>query len=774
MLSFSPPRDLSSEARDRLDARVRHLLKRADLGSDPDSSFEQSFASLAYTYLKERVPRIMDHVIGFQLLDRNEKKNKAVGLFGFKLGELWTYGPVFFRKNGLKGHEIQYLKDYDLFLPLSESWVNYLLAQQPENLGKGSPEKAFRLGAQQPDLSELAFRRRNSGGFKFGSARWHVPPVFASLRQKRAAAWPRELPDSHVFDLTEALQKSFPLLKRAWQIAQRCPEIKRGFDQFYGPQFFRKLGEHHLTQAQAQSRLQLRPVTVKAAASRDPVRAGRLRVLTRKDAAKRDGLLIVTQEQREVLILQPAVIDDQRTEDEVSKAYTLQGPVALENPNVAGMFQIVLADLKPYRCAVFPAPIGGHANTALLIDEDGQYQLPTRTDVYGHGESDEAYKQWFDDQSSTSQLTTGGKYVAVTQDGRASVPFEIEESLGDGNYAVRCLNYSYSSCGSPDSYTKPVGTSRRFDRVRVNGHKGTKLHQAVDGLLIPEDAKIIKVRSVDYGAKELGDGSSVAAVLTGRTDRLKTYYDGTEFELKSAAFGDQRLGPLDALISLVQDHGLKEAAAKEILQETETRRGGSWRIAYAPWCLRKKAYRDIGPGGFMTDMGSVTPTFPEPVYGNEPGVQSAPAIYSSEDQVPVDALEPNGYDQSLEEQFAIGPDWETLGMAQEASRRGTKDVFDASLFTGLLRHTPEYQMIDQHIGKAIATLDSLGRWLVSLYWHAEEFEERYGKNDLPELEDSLQNNLESLGKLTLFLAEKSGRNLLQGLGGPDIDGSADA
>jgi hypothetical protein len=52
-------------------------------------------------------------------------------------------------------------------------------------------------------------------------------------------------------------------------------------------------------------------------------------------------------------------------------------------------------------------------------------------------------------------------------------------------------------------------------------------------------------------------------------------------------------------------------------------------------------------------------------------------------------------------------------------------------------------------------LDKLGRILFMFYWHQEEFEDRYGKQDLPELEDSLRNAFEVLGDVVLFLKEKT-------------------
>ncbi len=40
------------------------------------------------------------------------------------------------------------------------------------------------------------------------------------------------------------------------------------------------------------------------------------------------------------------------------------------------------------------------------------------------------------------------------------------------------------------------------------------------------------------------------------------------------------------------------------------------------------------------------------------------------------------------------------------------------------------------------------------YWHNEEFADRYGKGDMPELENTLRNAFEMLGDLILFLKEK--------------------
>jgi hypothetical protein len=53
-------------------------------------------------------------------------------------------------------------------------------------------------------------------------------------------------------------------------------------------------------------------------------------------------------------------------------------------------------------------------------------------------------------------------------------------------------------------------------------------------------------------------------------------------------------------------------------------------------------------------------------------------------------------------------------------------------------------------------MDRVGRLLLLFYWHQDEFEERYGKDDLQKLEDTLREVFQSQGDLILFLKEKTG------------------
>jgi len=142
-------------------------------GLDSETSFEQAFSSLAHSYLRDKAPGLLDHEIGFQLLERNEDNTRAVGIFGFKVGPSWLYAPVFFLNGDLKGHELLYLKNQDMFCPLNEGWLNYLLSRKPPILGEEVTRNSRELGVLPPDIQQL---KRNP--YKYASTiPLNAPPL---------------------------------------------------------------------------------------------------------------------------------------------------------------------------------------------------------------------------------------------------------------------------------------------------------------------------------------------------------------------------------------------------------------------------------------------------------------------------------------------------------------------------------------------------------------------------------------------------------------------
>ncbi len=63
--------------------------------------------------------------------------------------------------------------------------------------------------------------------------------------------------------------------------------------------------------------------------------------------------------------------------------------------------------------------------------------------------------------------------------------------------------------------------------------------------------------------------------------------------------------------------------------------------------------------------------------------------------------------------------------------------------------------IDKNLPDIVTAVDKIGRSLFLLYFHMDDFKERYGQEDLADLEDTLKTSLKTNGKLVLFLKKRS-------------------
>jgi hypothetical protein len=93
--------------------------------------------------------------------------------------------------------------------------------------------------------------------------------------------------------------------------------------------------------------------------------------------------------------------------------------------------------------------------------------------------------------------------------------------------------------------------------------------------------------------------------------------------------------------------------------------------------------------------------------------------------------------------------------AQNAFQQNQKEVFDTAMISSMLNTVRQSDLVDRYLPDLTKAMDRWGRILFLFYWHNEDFSERYGKQDLPELEDTLRNVFESTGDAVLFLKQKT-------------------
>lgn len=752
---------------------TRSTVKRAAANDAPDSGFEQSFASIAYTYVRDKAPNLSDYMIGFQLLERNDDSTKAVGIFGFKIGEQWAYVPVFFLNGNLKGNDFLYLKNQDMFVPLDDSWVNELLAKKPHILGKPSKDDMRGHGAIQPNFNSL-ISPPNSGKYASEQPRikpWarDIMPKVASFITKNPAKLEKFAGLDDVMNLRNFLKTDVRLVKLAIDIKNKYPLVGSGMDEFYGPALLRDVLLDMRKEALAAERVSVLKATKKAVADNIP-----------KVEIKTDSIITentpMEDSDRERLLRDGYLIKDRRTGDEVSVAYNVQVMLALTNPDSTDVYDVLIKPGTFKRCLVIYKPHtkhgkGLHSTVVELEGDPKAFANYHSTKIFvkqqERGKSDiEEFKDWFDAlPSNKDTLAVDASYVIVSQNGNGTGVFEVREDIGDDCWRV-CWRGGEGD-QRPDYLPAVLDTEIKYpstkpiDIICFNKREGSNFKSIDDVLYIPPDAKIIKVKdapdcckcdkcrdkctcdyfSPDYSVSEEpikpGNLADLQMQIMQKTAEIKIWTDHNEVVINR-----RRMTKLAGLFHLVKDHGLREKQAKRMLKDAERLSGARFRIKYADQYAAME-------GGYSTG-------FPEPEYGTSPGYQNnVPAMTGPQDfsqaigQLQAANTDPSIYDNKLV------PDPMAMQTAQQAAQTGQKEVFDTTLISSMLKTVNEDSMIDKFIGPLIQAMDKLGRLLFMFYWHNEQFMDRFGKQDMPELEDSLKNGFNVLGNIVMYLRQKT-------------------
>lgn len=781
------------------------LDKSATLGGDPESSFEQAFGSLAFTYIKDKAPRLLDFMVGFQLVDRNEDNTKAMGIFGFKIGDQWIYSPVFFLNGDLKGHEMMYLKGQDLFVPQKENWVNHVLNAKPHILGEATPRSSQQLGVGTPDIRSLSMPPN------FGKYSAHQPRFspWAKLALPYLGKWATERVSQRYPDLLDRLHlpdllsESLSLTKAAMVACQSYPEIERLCHEFYGQDFLKQA----LLKLRDKAVIEERPNILRDIAGAPTKQAAGppVEIKTDVDRLITENLTDLTESERERLLRDGILVRDRRTGDEVSKAYNVQLPADLVNPDGSGIYDVLTRPGEFQELLIINEAhtSRGRCDFATVVRADGQKNWlnchKTRIWARPDKRTREQQYEWLDNRSSSS-LSAGGTYVVVCRSPmgtlEGSAPFTVDESLGDGCYKVwwhdiadrnrpPYLNntdrnrYQGSDLYGAGNFDRDQDYHGNGDIVCLNDRKGSRFRSFQGQLMVPPEAKVIAIEDPESDPSDQSmpccsprsksdpidpvSLSDIQMELVQKTAEMKLWADGLEVSINGGPLQSKIAG----LISLVRDYGFTEKTARHMLRESEA----AHRQRKPAYFRAKYAFGYPALGG-----GASAPAIPEQQYGFDQayggGVQTVNPQMDvlSPQELSASMTDPSVYDNSP----AAMPDPMAMQAAQQAGQMGQKEVFDASMLSGLLRAVRQDSLVDRYMGDLMKALDRLGRILFQFYWHNQDFSDRYGKADMPELEDTLRNSFEVVGDLVLFLKEKD-VNAVPGLDltAPTVDQSGE-
>lgn len=810
--------------REAVNRCARTRLKTAAPGGSPEQPFEQAFSNIASAYINEKAPSLLDYQVGFQLLEKNEEDSKAVGVFGFKVGPQWLYAPVFFLSGDLKGHELLYIKNQDMFVPMKENWLNYLLNRKPNVLGTPTDKNMRSIGVQQPNLTQLS---RSPSKYASANMPGWVQEALPALAYAASINPGKDPRYQSITDLPTFLKKEGKAVIRSLVLSfQETPALAKAFQDFHGFEIIDEaIKEANLREKRANSSSvmadaecvntptgvkcktkDVKPKSVldvesteinvepgdpiKSAKDGEPLGKGITFALERKlqvftyDNVLEHGTALedLDDKERSKLLKDKVVIRDNRDDNDVLTAYEVQSPVRLQNPTESGLYDVLVKPGKFEKCVIINGPYSerGTQGFCTLVKLEGENDNhswinthPTNVWV-GHQYSREDYLDWWNKLDDVKGLSTDkdALQIIIGINANGTVPFTVRSESANGDrkvYDVWFKSYAERSRSGHlprihDEDRDVCILSRDGERLIITGKVGAKLRATGSDLMVPAGFKHLTLTAgkdhdglfsccddgqSDPAPIELANQLDIDLLIGTKTASVKIYDTGSEIDING-----KRMQKLAALIHLVRDWKLREKSARLLLKRAQENKVARFRV--------KKAdqYYDL------QRSAPSAPYMPQEQTGYDPLTQGQYPTSNiaewnmvvpdmSATKTPPEIYRPTNPSKSMGVGGSMAPDHNAQQAALDAASTGQKEIFDTAMIGSLLRSVRDDSMVDRYMDDLMGGLDRLGRILFLFYWHNEKFSDRYGKDEMVELEDGLRNAFEYLGDITLFLKQRS-------------------
>lgn len=744
------------------------------LPTSTDVNFEKTFSDLAFTRMQDKAPSLLNYLVGFQLIDKNDDDTHAVGVFGFKVGPEWVYAPVFFINGELKGHELLYLKGQDLFVPLVEEWINFILHRRPQILGEPEPTPRSSLGIRQPDFN--VFARVPYIGSKYAS----VAPTYKEICSSMAD-WAKPFMDVFLVGPRDekfaSLQERFDLRNAIREMGKKAAyslfnsmkkdtKFAQAITRFYDLNELVQAGREGIAKQSADGDRKIEGTVP------SPV------VITRGDDVSRFKGLSNTDKRK--LMQDGYVVKDERSKDNRTRIYKSQISVHYTSPTENGLYGVVTSNGGKRELLVITSPtnVGRpgavRQGASLVIDpKTKQFGWFGTQDLLVCHRLDDNF-QWQkqftrNDLSALGSLKVGDVASIVSPNCDATVPFVVEKSMTnpDGQTELKVkdvfiperhgsmqMKRRYMSDDLSD-YGCPC---EKIDTICITKKPGRKMNIIGSTIFVPDSCKAIIAgkakeddpepyvgyRSPRTFEKSLGGTSDIGtlpeviskiyktASHENGLHRLAIKTDGISFSFSVDGHQTQPMSKIAAIQGLVMGLGLDGEDAELLVKEAQPK--------------KMKTY-------FAKAAAPFQATFNEPPKSQLFNMR-APVQYP---QLELQNLGNSSEYQNNRQFYMEDPfvDDTARFRATEASEMGQKDVLDTSVITGLVKNLDTDSVIDGYIADIMLGMDRLGRLLFLYYWHNEKFEQRYGKQDMVQLEGNLRNVFKNTGDLVLFLKQKT-------------------
>lgn len=744
------------------------------MASDTDTkAFATSFAQLATNQLSQKVPGIMQKMLGFQVIKKAEDDSRAVGFFGFDFGGSLVYTPAFFLRGEIRGLISLYIKDKDLFIPLDEKWVEFIEAKKHEPLGQAATGTPQDMGITAPDFSQ-------SSPFTYNAKMAALAAKMPAWAHGGLAMFNSNLRSPRyekIAGLMEGLRVSTPEVGfKFLNMLKTQPKLAEFVLQNYDMEVLKDAV--------------LDTSSLKVASERIfDVVTKELQIITTKVAGMTDA-------EKEELIKVGYVVRDSRKD---TSTLIKSDVKTFDNPTQPGFYKVLFrADGFDDAYVFHTFTVGaGRTKSGMIVYRPGEKYIhkALSRDILTNGEPSLSKTDWTSKLEkvgkSPSDITRGEVVVFVDKHGNATVPFRVDTvTSDDGNTYVKGVEQTWSDFVSEpidklptdydtarrDSYSRPLDPEANDNMYRCspistgsgfgNSYETTKQHKGVaeviisskdlDGfvnvgpkLLVPKSSSRVIVlgkddmyspSSVDswkdrekerLARDNLGTANDVENGLrkSASLDRVKVVIGDSGISISSDKLFLSGLSKVAALDNLTSKFRLHADDAKEIIKTATARGADSFFVKHAI------SMADISQPYFDSSTKTMA---------NSPQVRNIrdPYFMPGREKTP----DPN-FGQG-------GGQYDITGM-ENAAASGQKDIFDSAALGALININDPSEEINKYISDLILSVDRIGRILFMMYWHYDTFEERYEKQDLVSLEDNLINVFENLGEVTLDLTQRA-------------------
>jgi len=739
--------------------------KQAAQATD-DSMVERAFMDQAYQFLANKASTLMKdpHRLGFEVVSKNDKNTRMVGIFAFRVGDNLLYVPVFFLNGEIKGSDLLYRHDTKTFVPLTEDWVKYIISKTTRELGRSINKKNNNRSPKSINLQDIAY-----------------PPSYAKV--------------ASVTSLVDDLKKNGELLKRFILEDGGLPSIEKIAswmeDSFEFSDTLVKLvpeecwmppnlGEKIATEKSA-SVGEVKPTLI--------LSVGGISALDKiPESARADSITNMSKKGYDLW------------DDRDPKTVPVYKPVSEEMTEAkdVGMYQIIMMD-GSYKDAFVAAKSDVEISDAAEGDSNkccvpmcgssygysNPYHIQQRETVivFSDGTSIDSYAPAFGQmEKDLNQMVMDEDSILKTDMSVGSTYRIFDPEAGTMSEPVHCTSATTKAGIKIYKVYKNYSTEitlRQNEDLKANNLKVGQMGKDVFFIKIEtsEDKKQENSGYSDgqdryylYAKKpSMAIGSSTGLkdwVVDNGVKEASILTSGDEFSFRTGPRNQTRYMPrVSMAVKLAAEIGIHAAVVEELLDNAAA--NGKSEFLYDNASEKSAAYQtdirfsqvpafqtfrdshfnvdmDTPQSYVLANSSSLLNSNANLVPKQRVGDAYDPSMGQTEPQEDSDGLPNDVIMNSTPEQ-----------LAQYAQNDDVPHVFEHGLVGTLVQTFDSVAMVDKYLPDMEEGLDRLGRILFLIYWKPRDFEDAYGTDDMTNLENQILSNFKSYGELVLDLTKKS-------------------